>query len=125
MFLGGHDKIAHVEPFVNIEASTLGGLSSSRTSLENLDVIIVHEGVIDAIRTWWPQNQPFPFGAFYASAPFYVRTSGRGSMSRHGGQQLPFLEFSELSDSTYQAHNKFSLGRSVLGLRGPLDEKTS
>jgi len=79
------------------------------------DALVVHEGVLDLFRGWWQSGRE---GDFYRQTPFFVRTSGRGSGSRHDGDHLPFLEFSELSQNTYQSQNKLSLAKSLLSLRG-------
>ena len=79
------------------------------------DALVVHEGVLDLFRDWW---KPGRERDFYRQTPFFVRTSGRGSGSRHDGDHLPFLEFSELSQNTYQSQNKLSLAKSLLSLRG-------
>jgi hypothetical protein len=89
-----------------------------------LDALVVHEGIIDAVRKKWGDSIPrLIHDGFWGSVPCVIRTSGRGSQSRHDGNHLPFLEFSELSQSTYQSHNKLALGRSLLALRGKTKRK--
>lgn len=83
------------------------------------DVIVVHEGVTDALHN----HQPCLWNAgdhrmLYKICPWIVRTSGRGSQSRHIGDNLPFYEFSELSDAAYRQANKVALVRGLLSLRG-------
>lgn len=85
------------------------------------DCLIVHEGVVDQVHSkgGWPGGLHRQLHAF---CPWVVRTSGRGAGARHLGHELPFLEFSELSDTVYRQLNKLSLVQSLFSLRGgPLD----
>lgn len=81
------------------------------------DCIVVHEGVIDILfaQHGWPTGTHHQL---YAICPWVVRTSGRGSVPRHLGEDLPFLEFSELSDTTYRQMDKVTLAKGLLSLRG-------
>lgn len=83
------------------------------------DCIVVHEGVVDQVH----DREGWPLGAhrqLHSICPWVVRTSGRGSGARHLGRELPFLEFSELSDTVYRQMDKVSLGKALLSLRGGL-----
>jgi hypothetical protein len=85
------------------------------------DVVVLHEGVVDKIHDWggWPEALHHQL---HAICPWVVRTSGRGATARHLGKELPFLEFSELSDATYRQMNKVALGKALLSVRGlPVD----
>lgn len=81
------------------------------------DCIVLHEGVIDMLvsRARWPEGL---MRQLHSICPWVVRTSGRGAGPRRLGAELPFLEFSELSDSTYRQMNKVNLSSSLLALRG-------
>jgi hypothetical protein len=81
------------------------------------DFIVIHEGVTDALKKkeLWALGDHQPL---YAICPAVVRTSGRGSISRFLGEELPFYEFSELSEATYRQMNKVTLSRGLLSLRG-------
>jgi hypothetical protein len=81
------------------------------------DCLVIHEGVVDVIhdRKGWPTGL---HRQLHSICPWVVRTSGRGSMSRHLGNELPFLDFSELSDTTYRQVNKVALAKGILSLRG-------
>lgn len=92
-------------------------LSVSTSTEEAPDCIVIHEGVVDQVhdRGGWPEGL---HQQLHAICPWVVRTSGRGSGARHLGGELPFLEFSELSDTVYRQLDKVSLGRALLSLRG-------
>lgn len=81
------------------------------------DCLVLHEGVVDIVhdKKGWP---PGLHRQLHSICPWVVRTSGRGSMSRHLGNELPFLDFSELSDTTYRQLNKVTLAKGILSLRG-------
>nr|VFK10107.1 MAG: hypothetical protein BECKLPF1236A_GA0070988_100329 [Candidatus Kentron sp. LPFa]VFK26097.1 MAG: hypothetical protein BECKLPF1236C_GA0070990_100308 [Candidatus Kentron sp. LPFa] len=90
-----------------------------------LDAVIIHEGVVDVVlgKSVWKkegleQN-------LFALAPRVIRTSGRGSQPRHLSPRLPFMEFSELSETTYRALNKLILSKAVLGVFGPNPKKNN
>ncbi len=81
------------------------------------DIFVIHEGVTDLLfeKGAWPLEA---HQEIFSYCPFVVRTSGRGSISRHLSGILPFLEFSELSDATYQQMNKVALAKGLMALRG-------
>lgn len=81
------------------------------------DFIVIHEGVTDLLYDAgaWPKGA---HEELYLRSSAVIRTSGRGSISRHLGSDLPFLEFSELSDSTYRQMNKVALAKGLLSVRG-------
>lgn len=86
-------------------------------NVNDIDILVIHEGVADRLhseKVWQRSETAGLFGA----APFVVRTSGRGQESRHMRNILPFLEFSELSENTYQGLNKVSLAKGLLGTTG-------
>lgn len=86
------------------------------------DFVIIHEGVIDQLKdngAWCPNAHE----EIYHVSTSVVRTSGRGATSRHLAGHLPFIEFSELSDTTYLQMNKVSLGKGLLALRGGIPER--
>jgi SAM-dependent methyltransferase len=82
--------------------------------IPELDVIIVHEGVVDTVHggPFWRVGQE---DQLFLLSPRVVRTSGRGSVPRNLSEHLPFLEFSRLSETTYDGLNKYALGRALLG----------
>lgn len=87
-----------------------------RPPIENLDAIIIHEGVIDTLLgNLWKRDE----AELLAIAPRIIRTSGRGSTPRHLDFRLPFMEFSELSDTIYQSRNKPALAKAVCSVAGP------
>jgi hypothetical protein len=87
------------------------------------DVLVVHEGVADALQNSgrWSADD---VARLYECAPVVVRTSGRGYMSRHLGQWLPFVEFNEISANIYQSLNKVALAKSLLGTTGEETDHT-
>ena len=88
-----------------------------------LDAVIIHEGVVDVVlgKSVW-KKEGLERNLF-ALAPRVIRTSGRGSQPRHLSPRLPFMEFSELSETTYRALNKLILSKAVLGVFGPNEVK--
>jgi hypothetical protein len=82
------------------------------------DFIVIHEGVTDMLASVgaWPKDA---HEELFNLCTCIVRTSGRGSVARHLNNYLPFLEFSEISDTTYRQMNKIALGKGLLSLRGP------
>ena len=81
------------------------------------DFLIIHEGVTDRLanaKIWCPNAHQ----EIYRWCPAIIRTSGRGSTPRNLSEALPFLEFSELSDTTYQQLNKIALTKGLMSLRG-------
>jgi hypothetical protein len=114
------------EPHLSAGALNLGedfsiyGAISVGTSwtVENLlvwkpDVLVIHEGLLDlAHGNWHVVLQPI------IEIPRIVRSSGKGSASRHNLDHLPFLESTVLIGATHQQLNKVSFGASLLGIRG-------
>ena len=88
--------------------------------LNMLDAIIIHEGIVDAFlhKAWETEDET----RLLALAPRVVRTSGRGSMPRHLARNLPFMEFSELSETIYRSRNKPGLAKAVCSVAGPMPE---
>ncbi|MDD5266660.1 MAG: hypothetical protein PHO08_05975 [Methylococcales bacterium] len=84
--------------------------------LKDIDVLVVHEGVADQLggKIWNADDTR----TLFSTAPFLVRTSGRGSESRHLKNVLPFLEFTELSSNTYQNFNKPGLIKAIFSASG-------
>lgn len=96
------------------QITTFKDFKDSRTS--HIDIVIMHEGLVDTQQKEWKEHKyPCPL---FSRIPYFVRTSGRGAGSRHNNDSLPFLEFSELSNTTYHSLNKLSLGRSLMNLKG-------
>ena len=87
-----------------------------------LDAVVIHEGVVDMIHNSNAWSEKKELGLF-SLAPRVIRTSGRGAQARHLSPALPFMEFSELSETTYRVLNKYSLGKAVLGVVGPVTDK--
>jgi hypothetical protein len=85
------------------------------------DVLLIHEGAMDILASQkdvdWSQYQQ-KLQALYKVAPVIVRTSGRGRKSQLLGEDLPFIEFGQVSSSLLTARNKFSLVRGLLGSVG-------
>jgi hypothetical protein len=85
---------------------------------ETVDVLVFHEGVADTLRKHKLPISEDDIRVLYRAVPAVVRTSGRGQHSRHLGNSLPFVEFSELSGNTYRALNKLALVKALLGVTG-------
>nr|VFJ50469.1 MAG: hypothetical protein BECKFM1743A_GA0114220_100843 [Candidatus Kentron sp. FM]VFJ51169.1 MAG: hypothetical protein BECKFM1743C_GA0114222_100943 [Candidatus Kentron sp. FM]VFK08847.1 MAG: hypothetical protein BECKFM1743B_GA0114221_100833 [Candidatus Kentron sp. FM] len=83
------------------------------------DAVIIHEGVVDVVLGTSVWEKEGLEQRLLAIAPRIIRTSGRGSQARYLSPALPFMEFSELSETTYRALNKLTLGKAVLGVFGP------
>lgn len=84
------------------------------------DVLLIHEGAMDILTSeqgfeWNRENDK---DKLYAIAPAVVRTSGRGRKSNKLGEELPFIEFGEVSSALLTARNKYSLVRGLLGSAG-------
>nr|VFJ43696.1 MAG: hypothetical protein BECKDK2373B_GA0170837_100627 [Candidatus Kentron sp. DK] len=88
-----------------------------------LDAVIIHEGVVDVVLRKPVWKKEGLEQNLFALAPRVIRTSGRGSQPRHLLPRLPFMEFSELSETTYRALNKLILSKAVLGVFGPNEAK--
>ncbi len=89
------------------------------TSLTDTDVLVIHEGVTDILERqglWKPDGSEVDL--LYTVTPCVVRTSGRGRETRHLQSQLPFLEFTELSENTYRSLNKYALCKALLSTTG-------
>jgi hypothetical protein len=91
------------------------------------DVILIHEGAMDILKSQqgvdWkgiedPEEHRKQLQALYKLAPMIIRTSGRGRKSKLLGEELPFIEFGQVSSSLLTARNKFSLVRGLLGSVG-------
>lgn len=82
-----------------------------------IDIFVIHEGVTDMLESQkrWAPNDVWKL---YDNVPMVIRTSGRGSISRHLGAFLPFVEFTELSENTYRSLNKLALAKAMLGALG-------
>lgn len=86
-------------------------------NLADADVLVFHEGVADRLGSEKAWKRDDTAGLF-AGFPFLVRTSGRGQESRHLRNVLPFVEFTEVSENTYQDMNKVGLVKSLIGATG-------
>ena len=94
------------------------------------DVLLIHEGAMDILTSqpgvdWIRSNDQehmdqylHQLQALYKIAPIIIRTSGRGRKSQLLGEDLPFIEFGQVSSSLLTARNKFSLVRGLLGSVG-------
>jgi hypothetical protein len=125
LYLAGTSSVEPAMP--EIRSATLDSNGQPRevlmSSINELpDFIVIHEGVTDSLKSknHWIKGD---HQSLYAICPAVVRTSGRGSISRDLGEELPFYEFSELSDFTYRQMNKVALARGLLALRGNLQKK--
>jgi len=96
-----------------------------------IDAVIIHEGAVEVAKNdgAWPSPSgdpmkdgdiwhQYPESLLGAWTPRVIRTSGRGPDARHLYPKLPFLEFSELSETTYGRFNKPLLSTAVLSLCG-------
>jgi len=86
-----------------------------------VDILVIHEGVMDRLEDRGIWKQGFSMGLF-AAAPFVVRTSGRGNKSRQLDDRMPFIEFNEISGNIYQEFNKYALVQGLLGSSAELKE---
>lgn len=105
------------EDCCSVFAVTKRGESWKPLQVSGVDVLVIHEGIVDRLhseKVWEAKDTKYLFSV----APFVVRTSGRGGESRHLRNALPFLEFTELSKNTYQGMNKPSLVKALLGTSG-------
>lgn len=86
------------------------------------DAVIIHEGITDSLdrNGMWKKGD---HRHLFSVTPCVVRTSGRGRASREIGDELPFIELSVLSDSTYGSLNKIKLARAVLSASSPGNRK--
>jgi hypothetical protein len=102
-------KFAHMQENQNNVSPTCANADA--------DVLVIHEGITDSLQhsRRWKDSDVF---RLYECVPAIVRTSGRGRDSRHLGQFLPFVEFSEISANIYGSLNKLSLAKSLLGSAG-------
>jgi hypothetical protein len=94
------------------------------------DILLIHEGAMDILASqpdadWIRSNDQEhkdqylqQMQALYKIAPIIIRTSGRGRKSQLLGEDLPFIEFGQVSSSLLTARNKFSLVRGLLGSVG-------
>ena len=107
------------------------------------DVIVIHEGTLDMIHEDKEVKWAGEKGAdedekqatrlehirlLWEIAPCVVRTSGRGRHTRHLREELPFIEFGEVSGAILTSRNKYSLARALLGTSGgvlPPSEESS
>lgn len=83
--------------------------------LDDLDVLVVHEGVTDTLPEWKAATD---LEAVYGIVPWLVRTSGRGREARSMLNWVPFIEFTDISENIYRAINKYALCKSLLGISG-------
>lgn len=90
-------------------------------ALDPIDVLLIHEGVMDHLykNEVWEDSDAVKL---YQFAPAVVRCSGRGRRSRHLHNAMPFLEFTEVSENTYQELNKPNLVKAMLGSSGNVKE---
>ena len=90
------------------------------------DVLVFHEGALDIVNetTNIPDEDvqekwsDVPSFEKYKISPFIVRTSGRGSRTKHFRPCIPFIEFSEISASILTSFNKYRLARGLMGVTG-------
>ncbi|MCB1102736.1 MAG: hypothetical protein KDL10_10255, partial [Kiritimatiellae bacterium] len=88
-----------------------------------LDAVVLHEGVIDTLpSSIWPSKdeevQEAPEAKLLGLAPRVLRSSGRGSLARRLSSALPFIEFSEISETVYRSRNKPALGKAICSVSG-------
>ncbi|MDR3089816.1 MAG: hypothetical protein LBU39_08370 [Desulfobulbaceae bacterium] len=90
------------------------------------DAIVIHEGIMDDAKTfapnWDKEHREEFLQQLYRLAPAVIRTSGRGRDSKLLGKNLPFVEFSAISQATLTSRNKFSLARALFGATGVEEE---
>jgi hypothetical protein len=88
-----------------------------------IDAVVLHEGVIDTLpQAIWPSNKGAATEAqemrLLSLAPRVLRSSGRGSLARRLNSDLPFIEFSEISETVYRSRNKPALGKALCSVSG-------
>jgi hypothetical protein len=96
--------------------STSQGHNAALLPLQRLDAVVLHEGVIDTLPAEMWSGAPEL--ALLALCPRVLRSSGRGSLPRRLARELPFIEFSEVSDTLYRSRNKPGLGKAICSVAG-------
>lgn len=120
LYLGERNEVvfpglSDSDPEMGIMSQQFTKKSSAAT---RFDVIVIHEGVAETCPSWPVERSKELEAKLLDIAPRLVRTSGRGGTARKLSEDLPFLEFSELSENTYRQLNKIDIGRELLFLRG-------
>jgi hypothetical protein len=98
---------------------SISTLSCGEDEVAQCDVLLVHEGALDLICENVGTDRKKELSKnLHAISPVVVRTSGRGRNSNHLNEDLPFIEFGEVSSALLTSRNKFSLVRGLLGSAG-------
>jgi len=110
-----------IQPFIKSgrkDNSVTSVMLSPLNTNSHIDALVIHEGVADVISSKLGDRwKPTDILSFFSESPCIIRTSGRGSQTRHLDSSLPFVEFTVLGTTTYQNLNKVALSRSLLGAR--------
>jgi len=117
-----NDKIDEFE--IKVVAAKKSGQSLYTDNI-NFDFLIIHEGVLDILRSnyklkWTSEMTE----CLFKIVPSVIRTSGRGHHSPNIGSWIPFLEATELSASLVTSLDKYKLSRALLGTSGDNKEKS-
>jgi len=111
-------KSRAIRPFMKEQITSRTVLLSAIAPISYVDALVIHEGVADIISSKlgddWDSSDIL---AVFSETPGIIRTSGRGSQTRHLDSSLPFVEFTVVGATTYQNLNKVGLSRSLLGVR--------
>ena len=86
----------------------------------DFDFIVIHQGLLDEIGSRYELPSSL-LRSLRGMGCFVIRTSGRGPKTGHRVEefeQVPFLEFSQLSQHGYLDPNKIALARTLLSSTG-------